>query len=254
MTHGAKVYLVGVGPGDPELLTLKAHRLIGSADEIFVDRLVSQEIRDLFSPDAIVHEVGKAKGSHRVHQTDINQQLIASAAPGKTTCRVKGGDPFVFGRGGEEMLALLDAGVSVEVVPGITAALGCAASAGIPITHRGVARAVTLITGHTSEDMPFLDAALFSANHTLVFYMGLTQVGRIQRELLRRGRPAETPIAIVEHGTTDRQRVVRGELGELSRLVTLHRIGSPALLIIGDVSALTDIVPSRPAWLEELSA
>ena len=198
-----RVVLVGAGPGDPDLLTVKAARLIGEADVIFADRLVGEGMLELANPAAQIVPVGKSKGEHSVPQGEIHRRMIAAALDGKLVVRLKGGDPFIFGRGGEEVEALRAAGIAVEVVPGISAALGRAAAAQIPLTHREIAQAVTFVTGHAALGAePDLDwAALARANQTVVVYMGVGTAEVIADRLLAAGRDAATPVAVIENGT-----------------------------------------------------
>ncbi|TQV84696.1 uroporphyrinogen-III C-methyltransferase [Exilibacterium tricleocarpae] len=235
-----RVALVGAGPGDPELLTVKALRCIQMADLILFDRLVSAEIRALFPPRTRALYVGKAKGCHSVPQDRLNRLLIAKALRGFNVCRLKGGDAFVFGRGGEEMLALRQAGIAVEVVPGITAASGCTSYAGIPLTHRGVSQGCTLVTAHGEKALSVNWTSLAQAGHTLVFYMGLSKAGLISTQLRNAGMSAQVPVALIENGCRAGQRVVRGRLDELASLVQREAVRSPALIVVGDVVALAD--------------
>lgn len=236
------VHIVGAGPGDPDLLTLRALRLIQDADVILYDRLVGEDVLDLARRDAIRLYVGKAKADHAVPQAEIEARLIAYARAGKTVVRLKGGDPFVFGRGGEELEALRAAGVDVFVTPGITAATGCAAAAGMALTHRDRAQAVTFVTGHAKEGgEPDLDwAALASLGHTLVVYMGVSTADAIARRLVEAGRASETPVSLVENGTRPDQKIIKGALGDLGRLVADAGVEGPALLVIGEVAAFAD--------------
>ena len=236
------VHIVGAGPGDPELLTLKALRLIQSADVILHDRLVSDEILALARRDADRLFVGKEKSNHAVAQKDIEARMIALAREGKIVVRLKGGDPFVFGRGGEELEAVRAAGIGAFVTPGITAAIGCAAATGMALTHRDHAQAVTFVTGHAKEDAdPDLDwAALAALKNTLVVYMGVGKAGAIENNLITHGRAASTPVAVIENGTRENQIIVKGQLGELASLVAKGGIKGPALLVIGEVAALAD--------------
>ncbi|MEE2690479.1 MAG: siroheme synthase CysG [Pseudomonadota bacterium] len=237
---GGVVHIVGAGPGDPELLTLKAHRLLQEADVVLYDRLVSEDILSLARRDAERLYVGKAKSNHAVPQEEIERRLIALAREGKRVVRLKGGDPFVFGRGGEELDALKAAGVPVFVTPGVTAAAGCAASAGMPLTHRDYSQAVTFVTGHAKgEEEPNLDwKALASLGHTLVVYMGVGKARRIAANLLEAGAAAATPVAVIENGTRPDQRVLKGLLGDLGALVERSAVSGPAILVIGEVAAL----------------
>ena len=236
------VHIVGAGPGDPDLLTLKALRLLQQADVILHDRLVSEGILSLARRDAERLYVGKAKSNHAVPQEEIEARMIALAREGKIVVRLKGGDPFVFGRGGEELDAVRAAGVPVFVTPGVTAATGCAAAAGMALTHRDYAQAVTFVTGHAKgEADPDLDwAALAALKNTLVVYMGVSKAGIIARNLIDHGRAAATPAAVIENGTRADQKVVKGALGDLARLIERGGIEGPAILVIGEVAALAD--------------
>lgn len=241
-TGPGAVHIVGAGPGDPDLLTLKAFRLIQEADVILYDRLVSDEILNLARRDADRFYVGKAKANHSAPQDEIEARMIALAREGKMVVRLKGGDPFVFGRGGEELEALRAAGISAIVTPGVTAATGCAASAGMPLTHRDHAQAVTFVTGHAKGDAdPDLDwAALAALKNTLVVYMGVGKAANISGNLIWHGRALSTPVAVVENGTRPEQIIVKGQLGELPTLIERAAIKGPALLVIGEVAALAD--------------
>lgn len=235
-----RVDLVGAGPGDPELLTLKAFRLIQSADVVFHDRLVSDEILDLIRRDARRVSVGKAKNNHTVPQADIHKLMIEAAETGQHVVRLKGGDPFVFGRGGEELEALQAAGIEASVVPGISSALGCAASAGLPLTHRDHAQSLTFVTGHAkSGQVPDLDwDALARPHQTVVVYMGVGTAGAISEKLIGAGRRASTPVGVIENGTRPNEIRVYGTLAELPHLIHKAGIKGPALLVIGEVAAL----------------
>lgn len=235
------VAIVGAGPGDPDLLTLKALAALQSADVVVYDRLVGPEVLDRARRDAERIYVGKAKGDHAAGQAEINGLLLDQARAGKRVVRLKGGDPFIFGRGGEEVEFLRRHGIAVELVPGITAATASAASAGIPLTHRGLASAVTLVTGHGAEGEPEVDwAALAGSHHTLAIYMGLTTAGRVAERLIAAGRAPATPVAVVSRATLPDQRIETGRLGELERLVRDRAIEGPALILIGEVVALAD--------------
>ncbi|NLW96955.1 siroheme synthase CysG [Luteimonas wenzhouensis] len=234
-----RVALVGAGPGDAGLLTLRALRLLNDADVILHDRLVSAEVLALARRDALRIEVGKRAGHHAVPQERIHALMVEHATAGRHVVRLKGGDPFVFGRGGEELQALRAAGIDYEVVPGITAAAACAAYAGIPLTHRDHAQSVRLVTAHCQGPEDTLDwAALARDRQTLAFYMGAARLELVQARLLAHGRAPDTPFALVENGTRPEQRVVRGRLTELSHLARRHAVQSPALLIVGEVAAL----------------
>lgn len=250
-TAGA-VHIVGAGPGDPDLLTLRALRLLHEADVILYDRLVGEGVLKLARRDALKLFVGKAKANHAVPQEEIEARLIAFAREGKTVVRLKGGDPFIFGRGGEELEAVRAAGVPVFVTPGVTAALGCAAAAGLPLTHRDAAQALTFVTGHAKgEADPDLDwGALARLGHTLVVYMGVGKADAIAQRLIEHGRLPSTPAAVIENGTRPDQKVLKGTLIELSRLVRDGGVEGPAILVIGEVAAkatglmLDDIAPA----------
>ena len=236
-----EVYLVGAGPGDPELLTLKALRLMQQADVIIYDRLVSPPILDLCRRDAEKIYVGKARSNHSVPQDGINALLVEYAAQGKRVCRLKGGDPFIFGRGGEEIQELFAAGVAFQVVPGITAASGCSAYAGIPLTHRDYAQSVRFLTGHLKEGSPELPwNELVYENQTLVLYMGLVGLEKICAQLIAHGQRPNMPVALISKGTTPDQKVVVGTLADIASKVTEHQIQAPTLTIIGEVVSLRD--------------
>ena len=244
-TSKGEVYVVGAGPGDPELLTLKALQLMQQADVVVYDYLVSDPIMQLVRRDAELICVGKKAGAHSVAQEHTNQLLIDLALAGKKVCRLKGGDPFIFGRGAEEIEVLLPHQIPFQVVPGITAAAGCAAYAGIPLTHRDYAQAVQFVTGHCQKDGKEPDwHSLSRPNQTLVIYMGLMKSAHIQAQLLAAGRAADTPVAILENGTRPEQRVITGSLAQLAELIEQQQVQSPALLVIGEVVALQ----SKLAW------
>jgi uroporphyrin-III C-methyltransferase/precorrin-2 dehydrogenase/sirohydrochlorin ferrochelatase/uroporphyrin-III C-methyltransferase len=234
-----RVSLVGAGPGDPELLTVKALRRLEGAEVILHDRLVSEEILVLANPAARRVYVGKVRSDHSLPQSGINQALLEWAHSGKQVVRLKGGDPFIFGRGGEELEALVAEGVEVEVIPGITAASGCAAYAGIPLTHRDHAQSVRLVTGHLRNGSSDLDwPALASPGQTLVFYMGLHGLEEIRRQLIFHGLDPQTPMALIEQGTTARQRVHRGILAAMPPSLANAHIQPPTLIIVGGVVGL----------------
>lgn len=242
-----RVALVGAGPGDPELLTLRAARLIAQADVLVVDHLVGDGILDLARPDAERLYVGKEAGHHTVPQDEINRLLVRLAREGRQVVRLKGGDPFIFGRGGEELEELLAAGVPFEVVPGITAACGAGAYAGIPLTHRDYAQSVVFATGHRRAGESALDwVALSRPRQTAVIYMGVGQLEAHCAAMIAHGRGADTPAALVENGTRANQRVVVGTLETLPQLAAEAGIRPPALLIVGEVVALAD----KLAWFK----
>jgi uroporphyrin-III C-methyltransferase / precorrin-2 dehydrogenase / sirohydrochlorin ferrochelatase len=235
------VWLVGAGPGDPDLLTLKALRLIQQADVVIHDRLVSQPVMDLIPATTRRIYVGKARSDHAVPQEDINQLLVTEAKAGHNVLRLKGGDPFIFGRGGEEIQELAEAGIPFEVVPGITAASGCAAYAGIPLTHRDYAQSVRFITGHLKNHSVNLHwPELMDPMQTLVFYMGLVGLQAICEQLIAHGRDPHTPVALIEKGTTPQQRVIIATLSTISEKVQTEKVSAPTLTIIGDVVRLHD--------------
>lgn len=240
-TPKGEVYLVGAGPGDPELLTLKALRLMQQADVIIYDRLVSPAILELCRRDADKIYVGKARSNHSVPQDGINALLVEFAEKGKRVCRLKGGDPFIFGRGGEEIQELFAAGVAFQVVPGITAASGCSAYAGIPLTHRDYAQSVRFLTGHLKEGSPELPwRELVYENQTLVLYMGLVGLEKICAQLIAHGQRANMPVALISKGTTPEQKVVLGTLADIASKVSEHQIQAPTLTIIGEVVSLRE--------------
>lgn len=236
-----EVYLVGAGPGDPDLLTFKALRLMQQAEVVLYDRLVSTPILEMVRRDAERIYVGKRRSEHAMEQTQINQLLVDLALQGKRVLRLKGGDPFIFGRGGEEIDLLAANHIPFQVVPGITAASGCSAYAGIPLTHRDHSQSVRFITGHLKEGAVNLSWAEFvAANQTLVFYMGLTALEQICNELIGHGKPVDTPAALIERGTLPEQQVHIGTIASLPKLIAGKEIHAPTLLIIGDVVLLHD--------------
>lgn len=234
------VSLVGAGPGDPDLLTIRAARLIGQAEVVFVDRLVGKGVIELISSAAEIVYVGKSKGEHSVPQGEIHRRMIEAAKAGRRVVRLKGGDPFIFGRGGEELEALRAAGIEVEIVPGISSALGCAAAAQIPLTHRDMAQAVTFVTGHAAlgQEPDLAWRALAQANQTVVVFMGVGTAGTIAARLVAAGRDPATPVAVIENGTRANEIAAFGSLGDVADLISSTGINGPALLIIGEVVAL----------------
>jgi uroporphyrin-III C-methyltransferase len=244
------VWLVGAGPGDPDLLTVKALRLLQGADVVVHDRLTPQPILDLAGPKARLIDVGKRKSHHTLPQDDINQLLVALAREGLTVVRLKGGDPFLFGRGGEELQVLRAAGVEAHVVPGVTAALAAAAGAGVALTHRGLAQAAVFVTGHAAKGgEPDLDwAALAKSNQTVVVYMGLSTAAGIAARLIAAGRSISTPVLVVENASLANERRIVSTLGRLGD--DAQGLEGPALLIIGEVAALAN---TSPVVLSELA-
>ncbi|XP_009626179.1 S-adenosyl-L-methionine-dependent uroporphyrinogen III methyltransferase, chloroplastic [Nicotiana tomentosiformis] len=238
------VYLVGTGPGDPELLTLKALRVIQNADLLLYDRLVSNEVLDLVGPDARLLYVGKTAGYHSRTQEEIHELLLSFAEAGANVVRLKGGDPLVFGRGGEEMDFLQQQGIQVKVIPGITAASGISAELGIPLTHRGVANSVRFLTGHSRKggtDPLFVAENAADPDCTLVVYMGLSTLPSLASKLIHHGLPTDTPAVAIERGTTPQQRMVFAELKNLADDIASNQLVSPTLIIIGKVVALSPL-------------
>lgn len=245
--HDGEVYLVGAGPGDPDLLTFRALRLMQKADVVLYDRLVAKEILDLVRRDAERIYVGKERDNHAVPQDQINQLLADLAKQGKRVLRLKGGDPFIFGRGGEEIELLAEQGVNFQVVPGVTAAAGCASYAGIPLTHRDYSQAAVFVTGHLKDGSIDLNwPALAQPNQTVVFYMGLKGAPVICRNLIENGLPDTTPIALVQQGTTQNQRVYTGTLATLPEILADNEIHAPTLIIVGNVVSLQN----KLAWFK----
>ena len=237
--YRGEVYLVGAGPGDPDLLTFKALRLMQKCDVVVYDRLVSEPILDLVRRDAEKIYAGKARAQHSISQENINQLLVRLAKEGNRVLRLKGGDPFVFGRGGEEIGELIDENIDFQVVPGITAASGCTSYAGIPLTHRDHSQACIFVTGHRREGGADLNWEMLShANQTVVFYMGLDNVERICDSLKEYGREASTPAALIEKGTTSVQRVFIGNLDTLPGIVDSNEVRAPTLIVVGEVVEL----------------
>lgn len=237
-TKQGRVFLVGAGPNDPELLTVKAMKSIQAADAIVYDRLVNREILQLAAPDCQLVYVGKRCGQPSLKQAEISQILVELASLGKNVVRLKGGDPFIFGRGGEEGLELAKHNIDFEVIPGITAAIGCAASSYIPLTHRELARSVTFVTGQVVTGALPAWSQLVGAGQTLVFYMGLEKASQIQCGLIEHGLRSDFPLAIITHGCSRQQQVYVSTLSELTEKALQLKGVSPALIILGEVVKL----------------
>jgi uroporphyrin-III C-methyltransferase len=243
-----KVWLVGAGPGDPDLLTVKAARIISQANALVYDHLVSDEIMALAHPQARRIYAGKEASNHTMPQQSINQLLVELAHEGLSVVRLKGGDPFIFGRGGEELETLAESNIPFEVIPGITAAAGCAAYSGFPLTHRDHAQAVTLVTGHLKDGTVNLDwAALSRPKQTIVFYMGIGAAAEICQQMIAHGLPPETPAAIVRNGTLPEQKTLLATLGTLAQRIAEEGIKPPALIIVGSVTELH----KKLSWFEQ---
>ena len=249
MTEGT-VYLVGAGPGDPGLVTVRAKEIISTADVVVYDRLIPDEALTWVRADAELIYVGKLPDRHTLQQEEINQLLVEKGLEGKTVCRLKGGDPFVFGRGGEEALDLAAAGVRFEVVPGVTAAVAAPGYAGIPVTHRAVAVSAAVITGHedpTKDESGINWAHLATGVDTLIFFMGIGNLELIVGKLTENGRAAETPVALIHRGTQPAQRVVTGTLADIVGIAQEHDIKPPSLIVVGEVVALRE----QLRWFED---
>jgi uroporphyrin-III C-methyltransferase/precorrin-2 dehydrogenase/sirohydrochlorin ferrochelatase len=239
LARRGEAYLVGAGPGSPDLITIRGRQLLAHADVVLYDRLAAAELLHYARRDAELVCVGKTPRRPSITQKQLNRLIVSLVQSGKRVCRLKGGDPFIFGRGGEELEALVAAGLKFQVVPGVSAAEGCAAYAGIPLTFRGVSQAVLLTTGHTREDgTPLLGD--FRPGQTLALYMGVAQYGELSAALIANGHAADTPVAIVESGTTDRQRVVRTVLGSVAAAQAELAISPPALLIVGETTRFAE--------------
>jgi uroporphyrin-III C-methyltransferase len=256
-----QVWLVGAGPGDPELITVKALRLLQQAEVVIHDRLVAPALLKECASDALLIDVGKRPGHHAVPQSGIEALLVHHAMRGKKVVRLKGGDPFIFGRGGEELATLKAAGIRTEVVPGITAAAGCAAAAGFPLTQRHVADSVCLTTAHYSDEQDHSNWVALAADpaRTLVFYMGLSQLAHIREQLIAHGMSAETPAALIENGTTDSHRQAFCILNDIDQVAAREALRTPCLLVVGKVVALAEngsvkALPQDPAQAGQTEA
>jgi uroporphyrin-III C-methyltransferase / precorrin-2 dehydrogenase / sirohydrochlorin ferrochelatase len=238
-----QAYLVGAGPGDPELLTLRGRKLLARADAVLYDRLVNPKILEFARRDADLIGVGKAAGRPSIRQEQLNRLLVSLVGAGKHVCRLKGGDPMIFGRVGEELQALTEAGLPYQIVPGVSAVEGCAAYAGIPLTMRGEARAILIATGHTT-DHDAADLSAYRPGQTLALYMAVAHFDAIAARLIALGHPPNLPIAVIENGTTEAQRVIRASLRELPSVAEEHDVRSPALLLIGETVRYAE----RYAW------
>jgi len=242
-TTAGEAYLVGAGPGASDLITLRGRELLARADVVLYDRLVNAEILSFARRDAEFYSVGKTPGQHSIRQSEINELLVELVKTGKKVCRLKGGDPMVFGRVGEELEALVTAGLRFQIVPGVSAMEGCAAYAGIPLTLRGVSQSILLTTGHTESGAIGSLGAVHS-DQTIALYMGVSRYGDIAMELLDHGLRGSTPVAVIENGTTDAQRVFRTTLAELESTCSRHAVTAPALLLVGE----TTVKAEAYAW------
>ena len=252
MDGPGRVYLIGAGPGDPELMTLKAARLLGEADVVLYDRLVGEGVLAFARPDAERIFVGKRRAHHHMRQVEIHELMVRRATRGQIVARLKGGDPMIFGRGGEEVEALIEAGVAFEVVPGVTAAAGCAAEYALPLTHRDHAQSLTLVTGHTKDGEPHLDwPSLCRPGQTLAFYMGHTALEKLCAKLVAHGLRPDLPATLIENGTLPESRRHAGTLATLPRIVAGLSFDGPALLLVGEVVGLACV---RAAAVEAAAA
>ncbi|MEK9673487.1 MAG: uroporphyrinogen-III C-methyltransferase [Rhodospirillaceae bacterium] len=249
----ARLAIVGAGPGDPGLLTMRAYDLLQAADTVVYDRLVSEEILALLPEKTARVFAGKASRNHFVKQEDINALLVDQARTGKRVVRLKGGDPFIFGRGSEEAQHLAENGIPFEIVPGVTAATGCSARSAIPLTHRELSRSVTFVTGHLKNDgaLDLNWTALADPRGTAVIYMGLANSAEISSQLIAHGLPGGTPAAIIEKGTTPDQRTVLTTVAALATAIETHGISSPALLVIGQVAAMAETLNWASALIQD---
>ncbi len=263
MTTTGKVYLIGAGPGDPELITVRGLRCLRQADVVIYDRLISEELLDEAPPEAERIFAGKAPGYRALSQDEINRLIVERAQAGQIVVRLKGGDPFVFGRGGEEAAACAAAGIPWEVIPGVTSAIGVPASAGIPVTHRGVASSFAVVTAHRADDGSDLNWAALAQIDTLIVLMGVGRLSHVTEELIKHGRSPDTPVAIIERGTYPDERVLTGTLRDIAEQAAEAHIRPPATIVIGEVVRLRDhMLASIPicdasqsflSWMEALS-
>ncbi len=251
--NAGEVALVGSGPGDAELLTLRALHFIQQAEVVVYDRLVSNDILELLPINSEKIYVGKKQANHSVPQNQINQLLVEHARRGKKVVRLKGGDPFVFGRGGEEAEALLKNGINCHLCPGVTAASGCTTYAGIPLTHRGIALGCTFVTGHMQNDnqlnLPW--GSLVAKTQTVVFYMGINTLPTIAKKLIEHGRDIKTPVALIQSGTKDNQKTYRGNLSNIAEIATINNVIPPTLIVVGEVvNQLTNKPLAKAGYLQ----
>lgn len=251
MTSTAKVFLVGAGPGDPDLITLKAIKALQQAQVVLIDDLVNPDLLT-HCPQARIVPVGKRGGCKSTPQHFINRMMVALAGQGETVVRLKGGDPFVFGRGGEEMLALRAANIPYEIIPGMTSGLSACASMEVPVTHRGFNYGVTLITGHTQDGGPLPWKALVESNTTLVIYMGMQHLPEITRDLMNAGMSANMPCMVVENGTRHDQRAVTSSLQAMPYEAHTHGLKSPAIIVVGEVVKLARTTQQEQDWQDNL--
>ncbi len=251
-TPAGHVAIIGAGPGDPELLTLKAWKLLRQAEVLVYDRLVGEPILQLAPANCEKVFVGKRCGQHAMSQQQINALLVDFARASKNVVRLKGGDPFIFGRGTEEVQYLLQHGIEYQVVPGITAASGCTTAVGIPLTHRDCTQLCTFVTGHLKEGQLQLPWHCLAANNqTVVFYMGLGSAATISQNLQQHGRNPQTPVALIEHGTTDKQRLVISSLKSMVTDIAQHELQPPTLIVVGEVVDYHHLLANAPAALEQ---
>ncbi|ANS73588.1 uroporphyrin-III methyltransferase [Paenibacillus yonginensis] len=256
-TNAGKVSIVGAGPGDPELITVKALRRLEEADLLLYDRLVNRKLLDYAKPEAVKIYCGKAPGRHTLPQEQIQALMVQHALSGKHVVRLKGGDPLVFGRGGEEALAMAKAGISYEIIPGITSALGAAASGAIPLTHRGISASCAFVTGSRcgSGQRQVRWDLLAGAVDTLVIYMGVGELAALCGEMLRSGKAPDTPAAIIERGTTAKQRILTGRLDQLDKLAVSMQAENPALIVIGEVVRVrSELLELEARMMEQTSS